>query len=90
MQYLNAIKAVGSDDPDKLVAYLDGRKFSDFYAHNGVWRGRDHRVLHDMYVVQILSKDEIKEPHAWFKVLAVIPGEQAFRPEADSKCAKDW
>jgi branched-chain amino acid transport system substrate-binding protein len=90
MQYLNAIKAVGSDDPDKLVAYLDGRKFSDFYAHNGVWRGRDHRVLHDMYVVQILGKDEIKEPHAWFKVLAVIPGEQAFRPEADSKCAKDW
>ena len=26
-QYLNAIKAVGSDDPDKIVAYLDGRTF---------------------------------------------------------------
>jgi branched-chain amino acid transport system substrate-binding protein len=89
-QYLNAVKAIGSDDPDKLVAYLDGRKFSDFYARNATWRTRDHRMVHDMYVVQILGQNEIKEPHAWFKVLGVIPGEQAFRPEADSHCTKDW
>jgi branched-chain amino acid transport system substrate-binding protein len=89
-QYLNAIKAVGSDDPDKIVAYLDGRKFKDFYAHNGQWRARDHRVLHDMYVVDILAKDKIKSPHAWFNIVETISPERAFRPESASVCAKDW
>jgi branched-chain amino acid transport system substrate-binding protein len=90
MQWLTAVKAVGSTDADKVVAYLDGRKFNDFYARNAVWRARDHRMVHDMYFVDVLSKDEVKEPHAWFKVLQVIPGDKAFRPEADSPCKKDW
>ncbi|HTW83473.1 MAG TPA: ABC transporter substrate-binding protein [Candidatus Sulfotelmatobacter sp.] len=89
-QWLNAVKAVGSTDADKVVAYLDGRKFNDFYAHHGEWRARDHRVLHDMYVVDVLPKGEVKEPHAWFKILQTIPGEEAFRPVSQSKCVKDW
>jgi branched-chain amino acid transport system substrate-binding protein len=89
-QYLNAIKAVGGDDPDKIVAYLDGRKFKDFYAHNAQWRARDHRVLHDMYVVDILPKDKLSSPHAWFKIVETIPPDRAFRPEAASVCTKDW
>ncbi len=89
-QWLNAVKATGSTDADKIVAYLDGRKFNDFYAHNGEWRARDHRVVHDMYVVEVIPKEQIKEPHAWFKILQTIPPSRAFRPEADSKCAKDW
>ena len=90
IQWLNAVKAVGSTDADKIVAYLDGRKFDDFYARNAVWRARDHRVVHDMYFVDVLPKEQVTKPHAWFKVLRVIPGEQAFRPEADSTCKKDW
>ncbi len=89
-QWLNAVKATGTTDADKIVAYLDGRKFNDFYAHNGEWRGRDHRVLHDMYVVDVIPKEQIKEPHAWFKILQTIPPNRAFRPESESKCAKDW
>jgi branched-chain amino acid transport system substrate-binding protein len=89
-QWLNAVKATGSTDADKIVAYLDGRKFNDFYAHNGEWRARDHRVVHDMYVVEVIPKDQIKEPHAWFKILQTIPPNRAFRPESESKCAKDW
>ena len=73
-----------------FVAYLDGRKFSDFYAHNGMWRGSDHRVLHDMYVVDVVPKEEIKEPHAWFKILQTISPEQAFRPATQTECKKDW
>ncbi len=89
-QYLNAIKAVKSDDSDKIVSYLDGRKFEDFYAHDAQWRARDHRVIHDMYVVDILPKDKISSPHAWFKIAETIPPGRAFRPEASSVCAKDW
>ncbi len=89
-QWLNAVKAVGSTDADKVVAYLDGRQFNDFYAHGGEWRARDHRVLHDMYVVDVLDKSKIKEPHAWFKIVQVIPPGRAFRPESQSTCKKDW
>jgi branched-chain amino acid transport system substrate-binding protein len=89
-QWLNAVKAVGSTDPDKIVAYLDGRKFNDFYAHNGEWRARDHRVVHDMYVVDVLPRSEVKEPHAWFKIVQDIPPSRAFRPASQSPCKKDW
>ena len=89
-QWLNAVKAVGDVNADKVVSYLDGRSFNDFYAHAGYWRPRDHRVLHDMYVVEVLPKDQIKEPHAWFRILQVIPPVLAFRPESQSTCKKDW
>ena len=89
-QWLSAMKATGTTDADTIQKYLDGRKFSDFYAHNGEWRARDHRVLHDMYVVDVLSQSEIKEPHAWFQILQTIPGSRAFRPESASTCNKDW
>ena len=90
MQWLNAVKAVGSTDADKIVAYLDGRQFSDFYVTGGEWRARDHRVTHDMYVVDVIPKEQIKEPHAWFKLVQTIAPGRAFRPESQSVCKKDW
>jgi branched-chain amino acid transport system substrate-binding protein len=90
MQWLNAVKAVGSVDADKVQHYLDGRQFNDFYAHAGEWRARDHRVTHEMYVVDVLDKSQIKEPHAWFKIVQVIPPSRAFRPESQSTCVKTW
>jgi len=89
-QWLNAIKAVGSTDADKLVSYLDGRQFNDFYIHGGEWRARDHRVTHEMYVVDVLPKEQIKEPHAWFKIVQTIAPGRAFRPESQSLCPKTW
>jgi branched-chain amino acid transport system substrate-binding protein len=89
-QWLNAVKAVGDVSADKIVAYLDGRQFNDFYARGAEWRARDHRVTHDMYVVDVLPKAKIKEPHAWFKIVQVIPPGVAFRPESQSVCKKDW
>jgi branched-chain amino acid transport system substrate-binding protein len=90
MQWLQAVKATGTVDADKIVSYLDGRQFNDFYATAAEWRGRDHRVTHEMYVVDVLSKEQIKEPHAWYKVVQVIPPGRAFRPESESLCKKDW
>jgi branched-chain amino acid transport system substrate-binding protein len=90
MQWLNAVKAVGSPDADKVIQYLDGRQFNDFYVHGGEWRARDHRVTHEMYVVDVLPKEQIKEPHAWFKVVQTIAPGRAFRPEAGSPCVKTW
>jgi branched-chain amino acid transport system substrate-binding protein len=89
-QWLKAVQAVGTTSADKVVAYLDGRKFSDFYARNAEWRSRDHRMVHDMYVVDVLQQSDVKEPHAWFKVVETIPGDKAFRPVSQSACPKSW
>jgi len=90
MQWLQAVKAVGSVDADKVQPYLDGRKFNDFYAHSAQWRARDHRVIHDMYVVDVVPKEQLKEPHAWFKLVETLSGTEAFRPESQSICKKTW
>jgi branched-chain amino acid transport system substrate-binding protein len=89
-QWLDAVKATNSTDGDTIQKYLDGRQFNDFYARGGEWRARDHRVLHEMYVVDVIPKEQIKEPHAWFKVVQVIAPGRAFRPESASVCKKDW
>ena len=90
MQWLRAVKAVNSVDADKVQAYLDGRSFNDFYAKAAEWRARDHRVTHEMYVVDVIPKGQIKEPHAWYKIVQTIPPSRAFRPESQSVCKKDW
>ena len=90
VQYLDAVKATGTTNADKLVSYLDGRQFNDFYAKGGEWRARDHRVIHEMYVVDVLPQSMVKEPHAWFHIVQVIPPGRAFRPESQSTCKKDW
>jgi len=90
MQWLKAVKAVGSVEADKVQTYLDGKSFNDFYAKAGEWRALDHRVTHEMYVVDVLAKTQIKEPHAWFKLVQTIPPGRAFRPESQSVCKKDW
>jgi len=89
-QWLNAVKTVGTVEADKVQGYLDNRQFNDFYAKGGEWRGRDHRVIHEMYVVDVLPKEQVKEPHAWFKIVQTIPPGRAFRPESASVCKKDW
>jgi hypothetical protein len=43
-----------------------------------------------MYIVDVLPKEQVKEPHAWFKIVQVMPPGRAFRPESASPCKKDW
>jgi len=40
-----------------------------------------------MYVVDVLPKEEVKEPHAWFKVVQVIPPAAPSVPSR-SRCAR--
>ena len=85
-QYLNAVKAIGTDDGDKVMAKLKSTKINDLFAKNGVIRP-DGRMVHDMTLMQVKSPAESKYPWDYYKVVQVIPGEQAFITKAESKCA---
>jgi branched-chain amino acid transport system substrate-binding protein len=86
MNYLNAVKALGTDDADKVMAYLKKNKINDMFAKNGVIRP-DGRMVHDMYLMQVKKPAEAKYPWDYYKLVATIPGEQAYTTKAESKCA---
>ena len=46
----------------------------------------DGRMVHDMNLVEVKKPEESKRPYDYYKVLAVIPGDKAFRPLAESPC----
>ncbi|TFW04905.1 ABC transporter substrate-binding protein [Oxalobacteraceae bacterium OM1] len=85
-QYLNAVKATGTDDADKVIAKMKGSTINDMYAKNGHIRA-DGRMVHDMYLMQVKSQSESKTPWDYFKVVQTIPGDQAFTTKAESKCS---
>jgi branched-chain amino acid transport system substrate-binding protein len=57
----------------------------DVFAANGKIR-QDGRMVHDMYLVQVKKPDESKYAWDYFKLLATIPGDEAFQPLSQSTC----
>jgi branched-chain amino acid transport system substrate-binding protein len=84
--YLNAVKAVGSDDADKVMAQLRKTKVNDMFAKNAEIRP-DGRLVHDMYLMQVKTPKESKAPWDYYKVISTIPGSQAYTTKAETKCA---
>ncbi|MBA2962433.1 MULTISPECIES: ABC transporter substrate-binding protein [Ramlibacter] len=84
--YLKAVQAAGTTDTDKVMSTLRGMKFNDFYHKNGTIRA-DGRMLHDMYLFQVKSAKESNTPWDYYKLVAKVPGEQAFTTPAESKCS---
>jgi branched-chain amino acid transport system substrate-binding protein len=86
LQYLMAVKAAGTDDADAVMAQLKKQKINDIFAKNAYIRA-DGRMIHDMYLMQVKSPAESKEPWDYFKVVQTIPGEQAYTKPENSKCS---
>jgi branched-chain amino acid transport system substrate-binding protein len=86
MQFLNAVKATGTDNADQVMAHLKKTPINDMFAKNGVIRP-DGRMVHDMYLMQVKTPKESKGAWDYYKVVATIPGEQAYTKKAETKCA---
>ncbi|TWI62875.1 branched-chain amino acid transport system substrate-binding protein [Pseudoduganella lurida] len=84
--YLKAVKAVGTDDSDKVMAYLKKTPINDMFTKNGVIRP-DGRMVHDMYLMEVKKPAESKYPWDYYKLVATIPGEQAYMTKAETKCS---
>ncbi|MGZ3239255.1 MAG: ABC transporter substrate-binding protein, partial [Burkholderiaceae bacterium] len=84
--YLNTVKAIGSDDGDKVMEHLKKTKISDMFTKSGVIRP-DGRMVHDMYLMQVKTPAESKAPWDYFKVVETIPGDKAYITKAESTCA---
>jgi branched-chain amino acid transport system substrate-binding protein len=85
MHYLAAIKASGTDDALKVAAKLREAPIEDFFARHGRLR-EDGLMVHDLILVEVKKPEESKYPWDYYKVLATIPGDQAFPPPDPESC----
>jgi branched-chain amino acid transport system substrate-binding protein len=85
LNYLQAVKAVGSDDADKVLAQMKKTKVNDIFAKGGFIR-EDGRMVHDMYLMQVKTPDKSNEPWDYYNVVQTFKGEEAWTTKAESKC----
>jgi branched-chain amino acid transport system substrate-binding protein len=87
LAYLDAVAKVGSTKDGAAVvrAMREAGSFDDPLFGKTSLR-EDGRVLHDMMLVEVKKPSESKKPFDYYKVLATIPAERAFRPLKDGGC----
>ena len=85
MHYLKAVEAAGTDDAAAVMAKMQEIPINDFFAKNGRIRV-DGRMVHDMYVYEVKAPSESKGEWDFYKLRAVVPGDEAFRPLSESAC----
>jgi branched-chain amino acid transport system substrate-binding protein len=83
--YLRAIEAAGTDEAKAVMAKMREMPINDFFAKNGKLR-EDGRMVHDMYLVEVKTPAESSGPWDYHKIIATIPGDQAFRPAGEDGC----
>mgnify|MGYP001403954416 CR=1 FL=1 len=85
LHYLKAVQAAGTDDAKAVMAKMRELPVNDPMTKNGRLR-EDGRLVRDMYLFQVKSPAESKGKDDIYKLLATVPGDQAFRPLKDGKC----
>jgi branched-chain amino acid transport system substrate-binding protein len=85
MHYFKAIEATGTDDTATVRAKMGEMPINDFFARNGHIRA-DGRMVYDMLLAEVKSPEESKGPWDYYKILRVIPGEEAYGPLSESTC----
>jgi len=83
--YLEAVKAVGSTDPDKVMAAMRAAPINDFMTKNGKLR-EDGKVVRDMYLFEVKKPEESKGPWDYYKLVRSIPAAEVTRPVEESAC----
>jgi branched-chain amino acid transport system substrate-binding protein len=86
LHFLNAVKAIGTDDTDKVLAQMKKTKVNDIYAKGGFIRA-DGSMIHDMYLMQVKAPDKSNEPWDYYDVVQTFKGEEAWTTKAETKCA---
>jgi len=86
MHYLKAIEAIGTDEAPKVMAQMRATPVNDFFAKDGKIR-IDGRMVHDMYLFEVKKPEESKNEWDLYKLIATVPGDEAFRPLDKGGCS---
>jgi branched-chain amino acid transport system substrate-binding protein len=86
LHYLKAVDKVGGAvDGKAVVAAMKAIPTDDPLFGKGSIRS-DGRKIHPLYLLEVKKPDESTSKWDLLKVVATIPGDQAFRPESEGNC----
>jgi branched-chain amino acid transport system substrate-binding protein len=85
IHYLKAVDAAKTDDGTKVAAKMKELPTDDVLFGKGTVRA-DGRKIHPAYLFQVKKPSESKGPYDYYKLVATIPANEAFRPMADGEC----
>ena len=83
--YLKAVKAAGTTDAAAVIKLMKDTPINDMFAKNGRIR-EDGRMVHDMYLFEVKKPSESRGRWDDYKLLATIPGNEAFQSLELSRC----
>ncbi|MCW5746135.1 MAG: ABC transporter substrate-binding protein [Alphaproteobacteria bacterium] len=83
--YLEQVKALNTDDADKVMARMKSTPADEPLFGKAVIR-QDGRKVHDVYLFEVKAPSESKGPWDYYKLIRTIPGEEAFRPMDQGGC----
>jgi len=85
LHYLKAVQAAGTKETKPVMAKMRATPVRDAFTDNGILR-EDGRMVHSMFLFEVKKPEESKGPWDYYKVLAEVPGDQAFRPLNEGGC----
>jgi branched-chain amino acid transport system substrate-binding protein len=86
LHYFKAAEALGDvTDGAKVVAKMKSMPTDDPLFGQGTIRA-DGMAIHTAYLFEVKKPEESKRPWDYYKLIAKIPGEEAFRPMAAGGC----
>ncbi len=83
--YLRGVVATGSKDAATVMAWMKANPLDDFYAPGAQLR-QDGRLIHPIYLMQVKTPAESRYPWDYYKMVATVSPERAFRPLAEGGC----
>ncbi|MCA0317669.1 MAG: ABC transporter substrate-binding protein [Proteobacteria bacterium] len=85
LHYLKAAAATKSRDATANMAWMKGNQTDDPLFGKGTIRA-DGRKMHPVYLFEVKKPSESKGPWDYYKLIATLPAEEAFRPIAAGNC----
>ncbi|TNC13019.1 ABC transporter substrate-binding protein [Methylobacterium terricola] len=77
--YLKAVKTLGSDAAEAVVAEMRRTPVNDVFAKSGRVR-EDGQMVHDFFLAEVKTPAESKGEWDYYKILATVPGDEAYQP----------
>jgi branched-chain amino acid transport system substrate-binding protein len=86
--YFKALEALGGNPHDgaKVVEKMKSMPTEDDLFGKGAIQPNG-RTIHNAYLFEVKKPSESKGPWDFYKLVGTVPGDQAFTPLSESKCA---
>jgi branched-chain amino acid transport system substrate-binding protein len=85
LQYLKAIDKAGTDETEAVAKLMHEMPVEDVFARGGKV-APNGRLISDLYLLEVKKPSESTRDWDYFKVLATVPGDEAYMKPSESGC----